>query len=206
MAERMGGKGSHGAPRVDRRVLRTRQAIKEALLQLVVERDYRTITVTDLTREAGIDRKTFYLHYRAIGDVVDEVFEEEAKHAVAVLREELERGGGPSDIAKLFMCMDRALAPDVAQQRRIVSHVPADGFLAFLEVPLRDALVEHDVLGLAGVDEAHRDYCASFFAAGLAAMYRRWLLSDSELPMEDLAELASRTMTGGVDALTRDDG
>ncbi len=207
MVEYMGDKGAKSSmERVDRRVLRTRRAIREALLRLLTERDYRKITVTDLTREAGIDRKTFYLHYRTIDDVISEALEEETSHIVAELHEELKRGGNPSDVARLFMRMERAFVPDVEQQRRVLANVSPDGFLTYLETPLRNALVDLDFLGLTGIDETHRDYCATFFAAGLTAMYRRWLLDDSDLPIEDLAELASRAMMGGIGSLVHSGG
>ena len=48
---------------LDPRIRRTRQGLREALMELVLEKDYRKITVTDLTSWAYINRSTFYLHY-----------------------------------------------------------------------------------------------------------------------------------------------
>jgi AcrR family transcriptional regulator len=48
----------------DRRVQRTRQALREALLSLMKEKDYNAITVEEITARANLGRTTFYLHYQ----------------------------------------------------------------------------------------------------------------------------------------------
>lgn len=51
------------------RVRRTRHAIHSAFRALVARDGFRNITVSALAREANIDRKTFYLHYRGLDDL-----------------------------------------------------------------------------------------------------------------------------------------
>lgn len=51
------------AVRVDRRVLRTRRRLREALLALIVEQEYESITIEAITERADVNRSTFYLHY-----------------------------------------------------------------------------------------------------------------------------------------------
>ena len=60
-----------GTKKIDRRVLKTRQAIEEALASLILKTDYDKITVSALAKEANINRKTFYLHYDSVDDVLD---------------------------------------------------------------------------------------------------------------------------------------
>lgn len=47
----------------DPRVIRTRQLLQTALLELMQEKPFQAISVTDLTRRATLNRATFYLHY-----------------------------------------------------------------------------------------------------------------------------------------------
>ena len=48
----------------DRRVQRSRRLLKEALLQLVLEKHYDDITVQDVLERADVGRSTFYSHFR----------------------------------------------------------------------------------------------------------------------------------------------
>ncbi|MCY8795416.1 TetR/AcrR family transcriptional regulator [Bacillus inaquosorum] len=49
---------------IDRRVVRTREALQKALLDVLAEKkDYAAITISDITRESNIRRATFYDHY-----------------------------------------------------------------------------------------------------------------------------------------------
>lgn len=50
-------------PRTDRRVARTREALRDALLGLLVERGWDGIDVQSLCERANIGRSTFYLHF-----------------------------------------------------------------------------------------------------------------------------------------------
>jgi AcrR family transcriptional regulator len=47
----------------DRRRMRTRAALREALLMLILERGWDAIAVQDLCERANIGRSTFYTHY-----------------------------------------------------------------------------------------------------------------------------------------------
>lgn len=49
--------------RIDRRVARTRASLQDALIALIPERGYASITVEDICAKANIGRSTFYAHY-----------------------------------------------------------------------------------------------------------------------------------------------
>ncbi|WP_225725824.1 MULTISPECIES: TetR/AcrR family transcriptional regulator [unclassified Nocardia] len=66
---------------LDRRILRTRRRLAEALLDLTQEKDFDAISITDITERADVSRVTFYDHYRdrddlliaALGESLDEI-------------------------------------------------------------------------------------------------------------------------------------
>lgn len=60
----------------DRRVRRTRRALREAMLDLMAEKGYDKVTIEELTDRADIGRTTFYLHYSAKQDLLLEQFGE----------------------------------------------------------------------------------------------------------------------------------
>ncbi len=56
--------------RVNKVAMRTQKAISDAFLELIRERAYEDISVTDLCRRADVVRKTFYNNFRSKDDVV----------------------------------------------------------------------------------------------------------------------------------------
>nr|WP_081415217.1 TetR-like C-terminal domain-containing protein [Ectobacillus panaciterrae] len=60
-------------PHTDPRILRTRQLIKDAFVELLEEMDLQKITVNRLAERATINRVTFYLHYRDIPDMLEKM-------------------------------------------------------------------------------------------------------------------------------------
>lgn len=58
------------SPPRDRRVRRTREALHRALIELMMERDYRRISVQDILNRADVGRSTFYAHYRDKDDLL----------------------------------------------------------------------------------------------------------------------------------------
>ena len=51
------------APPVDRRIRRTQHGLREALLNLIVERGWDAVTVRDVCERADVGRSTFYVHF-----------------------------------------------------------------------------------------------------------------------------------------------
>ena len=60
----------------DLRKLRTQREIQQALADLLLKKTFSKITVTDIVNKALINRNTFYLHYRNLNDVLNEVVAE----------------------------------------------------------------------------------------------------------------------------------
>lgn len=63
----------------DRRVVRTRDTLGDALVALMREKDFKEITVQEVLDRAGVGRSTFYVHYRDKDDLflsdVEDFFE-----------------------------------------------------------------------------------------------------------------------------------
>ncbi|WP_169082423.1 TetR/AcrR family transcriptional regulator [Paenibacillus sp. PL91] len=63
----------HITPRTDPRILRTRQLLRDAFIELLQEMDIEKISVNRLAERATINRVTFYLHYRDIPDMLEKM-------------------------------------------------------------------------------------------------------------------------------------
>jgi len=62
-------------PKNDRRILRTRKLLWEALIAIIQEKEYSEITIQDIADRANVNRVTFYLHYRDKQDLLEKSVE-----------------------------------------------------------------------------------------------------------------------------------
>ncbi|MFN2159112.1 MAG: TetR/AcrR family transcriptional regulator [Anaerolineales bacterium] len=60
----------------DRRVVRTRRLLKQALLELIGEKEFDQITIRDITDRADIGYATYFRHYEGKDDLMLGIFEE----------------------------------------------------------------------------------------------------------------------------------
>src|SRR5579871_4452983 len=56
--------------KIDRRIERTQQLLAQALMDLIIERGYDTISIQDIADRANVSRTTFYLHYKDKDDLL----------------------------------------------------------------------------------------------------------------------------------------
>ena len=70
-----------------RSAVRSRRMIRSAFLELLREKSYEKITVTDIVNRADINRSTFYAHYPDVRGLVEQITGEIINHSVEMARE-----------------------------------------------------------------------------------------------------------------------
>lgn len=197
------GQGVGKGERMDRRKRRTRRAIRDAYLTLLEERDYSKITVTELARVADIDRKTFYLHYDSLEALVDELIEEEALSVAHSMGKVSLDERGMLDIRSLYIALSAELTSGFSRHAAILSHVNKEDFIDRLQLSMSRIVVEEDALGLGEQLGPTLELFSTFVCSGLLSTYRRWLETNSELPLDELAALVGASVAGAIGGATR---
>lgn len=62
--------------KVDRRIAKSQEAIKNALIELMNEKHFDQITLQEISDRANVSRRTVYLHYTDKFDLLDKLIEE----------------------------------------------------------------------------------------------------------------------------------
>ena len=76
--------------KTDRRVLRTKKFITDALLNLLMEKQFNDITIQEITDTANVGRATFYLHYNSKEDCLMQLLTKGFDSLVAKLENSIE--------------------------------------------------------------------------------------------------------------------
>lgn len=187
---------------VDRRIVRTKQAIHAALERLTEKQDYRKITVTALAREADIDRKTFYLHYTSVDDVVKEYVRERVEMFAEQLKNIPLFKEDAINVGELYSALSAMVLPEIIPSKELAQHVPPELLLDSIQKELVQILIDSDEPRLKSVGPL-LEYCVSFIVAGAFDVYRRWLLSNSEIPLDQISSMTATLAFEGVSGLLK---
>lgn len=95
----------------DKRVVRTKKAIKAALFKIMETKDISAITISELTAEANVNRRTFYTHYRNITDILNEI-ESDLVAALRELADNFDTSDYEKSTYELFLGLDRLITVD----------------------------------------------------------------------------------------------
>lgn len=61
------------AVKTDKRIAKTKNLLKAALVELLSKKKLEDITIIELTNQAGVNRKTFYLHYKDVSSILKDI-------------------------------------------------------------------------------------------------------------------------------------
>ncbi|MCM3628252.1 TetR/AcrR family transcriptional regulator [Paenibacillus glycanilyticus] len=71
--------------KTDPRIYRTKLMLRNALIELLEEKGLEAITIRDLMQQAGLNRSTFYLHYRDKYDLLERSKEDMLKDILEIV-------------------------------------------------------------------------------------------------------------------------
>ena len=179
----------------DPRILKTKKLLKEAFEQLVlVYDDYMSITVKELCDKAGVNRKTFYLHYRQ----VDELFVELQNDAINEFYSRIRGLDIFKDVEKVVRAYFEINESNPVYQKLCLSpHYVyikeigrKKGAVLYEENEDEDKLIHHDAL--------IRDYIGTFYYYSGYVLYSKWVKSNRSIPKEEAIKLAATLIKNGV--------
>jgi AcrR family transcriptional regulator len=171
----------------DRRVRRTLERIKRALISLLMKKDLKDITISELTGLADINRGTFYLHYKDIAEVFsrleDEVVEEFSQYIEKYKsRPALLRMPALGELVR-YIVMNEEICRALLRSRD-------SAFIVRIIDLSRPRSKEEFRQYYRQWDEERCDYYFDFVCYGTIAVLRRWL----ESGMRENAEQISLAM------------
>jgi AcrR family transcriptional regulator len=185
----------------DRRVRRTRELLRRALLSLIQEKGYDRITVQDILDRADIGRSTFYAHYRDKDDLLRAGFED-IRAALAAERDAAEKGA--TRTVELLQPM-LVVFQHVGEHRRFWASLSrmggADLVTRILRESISDLVREHlrSQFPDAKVNQTQREAAIQFVTGACMGLLIWWLDNDVvPYPAEEIHSIFGRLAAQGV--------
>ncbi|GJM79060.1 hypothetical protein HMSSN139_15560 [Paenibacillus sp. HMSSN-139] len=75
----------------DPRILRSKAALRAALLQLMAQKPFHDVTITDIVKQAGYNRGTFYANYGTKEELLNDMIEAKIQDLLHAFRAPYER-------------------------------------------------------------------------------------------------------------------
>lgn len=183
--------------RPDRRQVRTKRRIREAFTELVMEKDIDKITIKELAERADIDRKTFYLHYAGVGDVLEEI-QNELLAKVDHLLTDFDLFRPDFDAQGFFRRLNAVIDRNSDFYRRLLVADRYSFYYVKLKASMKEVLRERYLQAAKKTEGSpvKLDLYAEYATSGIMAIYVDWL-KHPEYDLEEVAEAAAEIGYGG---------
>ena len=186
---------------IDRRVVKTKRAIKEAFAKLLTQKDINDITISDIAAEANINHKTFYNYYGGIYEVVGEIEDD----IVRLIDKEVTGIGFQNSLQSPYLVFEK-LTKVINTDTDFFGYLLGMNANVSLESKIADLLkskFKMFVLQDVEISELRLNLMAEFIISGMVAVYRRWFNSDRSEPIETISKemqlLAFEGLNGFLD-------
>lgn len=170
-----------------RSALRSRKMIRQAFFELLKEKSFEKITVTDVVKKADVNRSTFYAHYPDVMGVVEEIQQEIIEYTQSFMEnvdfKDYYENPKPylKNIVKLVeennelyrLLMTSAMA---TKQFEELKYILIDRTLETLEVPEGFK------------DKFEFEFSVRFFMGGVVDVYTQWLYGAIDCSLDELTE------------------
>lgn len=173
---------------MDKRFEKKEILIKETFKQLLAEKYFERITVQELTTKAGIDRKTFYLHYNTLDDLLRAIQKD-----LATKFNERVNGLDPIDdleaVTKEFFYFSN-------KEGKYYENITLNNEYSYM----RNHMIKNVVTANVGnIDKNNiRRFQIAFAVNTTLLFYSEWVRSNKNIPIDNIIELTCKTIKYGI--------
>ncbi len=190
----------------DRRIVRTRKLLRDAMYELILEQGYDEFNIQDITNKANLGRATFYLHYREKDDLLTDLMNQRFEEFIGTNSQFVSSKDGVLEekaIEKLFN-----LAEENYDFYRIME-IGKGGTIASnqMQLIIRDKVRERlDQLKQVTQKEFSlpQDFLETYLSGALLALIYWWLREEMPYSAAEMAKMYRRINTQIAEAYLQD--
>lgn len=186
--------------KVDRRVRKTKRQLRQALTVLLQEKPIKDITVREIADMVDINRGTFYLHYKDVFDMLEQI-----ENDIFEEFNDLIRAHPPAeDQGKPLPLLTDVFTYFAANADMAIALMGPNGDQAFID-KLKDLVKERCFYDWMQVYSSSNSknfaYFYAFVVYGCIGLFQNWLETGMKETPEEMAALAEQIILNGVKVL-----
>ena len=177
----------------------TKRALEQSLKNLLLKKPLPKITVGDITDDCGINRMTFYYHFKDIYDLVEWSCLEDAKRA---LDEKKTYDTWQQGLLQIFKAVQEN-KPFILNVYRCVHREQVEKYLQPLVDQLLLNVINEEAAGITVRDE-DKQFIAQVYSYMFIGLMLDWIKDDMREDPQQIVEKLSKLIKGSVSvALSR---
>jgi AcrR family transcriptional regulator len=184
----------------DPRVIRTRALLRDALMDLVAEKSFASLSIQMVTNRAGLNRTTFYLHYAGLHELLDDC----ARALFGQMRAEIYANKLPNfqqgaiRLEPFVESVFRHLEKNEKFYRAMLGRQGDPFFRVLFQDLLSELIFEPVLLASAGENPGNQSGMTQrFFSAGFTGIASWWLEKDMPISAKQAAQQITRDILPG---------
>ncbi len=185
-------------PKVDRRVRKTKAALRAGLIHLMQTKSIREITVRELVEEVDINRSTFYLHYTDIYDMLNKIEQELLDELISVTMKHKQEYYND----KIQVYLEEVFTIILNNVDICYLLMSPNGDINFtnnIKNLIKDTIVQTTVEMLHGVQSVEEiEYACSFYIGGCLGIIEKWLMGHAKETPKELSILCYKLIRNGL--------
>lgn len=174
----------------DARIVRTREALRSAMLKLLDQKPFEQITIRDLATQAGIGYTTFFRHHPTKESLLDEIAATEIRELIDFMLNAF----GTTDTRSA----SRALCDFVQQHRKLWTTLLTGGAASTLRnefIRIARLVSEHTPRANEWLPA---DFGVVLVASGTMELLAWWLGAENPEPAENIATIYERAILAPI--------
>lgn len=187
--------------KLDRRIIKTRKAIRKAFAELLKVKDYNQITVKDIADTADISRKTFYYYYQGVWQIKEDI-ENEIIQLFAKRADEETVNEYIKNPTKLFEDLN-AVLDDYSDFFSAIMSNENNVYLIRKLAYVFGGKLKEGLREKKAIDENRLDLAVKYTIMGVFIVYQDWFTSDPKKPIKEVCENLGDVMFNGLNSLIK---
>lgn len=184
--------------KVDLRVQRTKKVLKDTFKEMLLKMNFEQITIKALCEKSMINRRTFYLHYNSIDDIMAEVLEEMSLEFIKYT-DGYDHFANPERIVKDYF--------QFTNQNPLYEKLNNNPDLDYIREKLNTRVVNNVTNHFDSIkylDKFKFDMTRIYLNSATVAMYRYWATNGKKIPMEEAVKITTKLIKDGLNSITKE--